>query len=274
MEYITTFRTEINPEILFQPKNEEDLMEFLKKVEKFYVIGGGSNVLILKSAEKTPFLLIKYPYFSKITLKDKFLTAGAGLPITKFLNFCIKNEIKGFEFLAGIPGTIGGATAMNAGFKGKKISDKILKVKYATKEGIFEIPKERCKFGYRESIFKNTGKVIIEVVFECEKGEKEVIKRMINEILKERRKKFPLDFPSAGCIFKNPEDNFAGRLIELAGCKGLSIGDAEVSQKHANFIINKGKAKAEDIYKLIQIVKNKVKEKFGIELKEEIVIFK
>jgi UDP-N-acetylmuramate dehydrogenase len=224
------------------------------------------------------------------------IVCGAGLPLMKLVLKCSKIGATGLENLAGIPGTLGGAIWGNAGAFGREIGDLVEKVKVLelknSKLKIKELKKKDCKFGYRESIFKKKKNwIILEAILRLKKGNKREIREKIKKILKLRREKQPLEFPSAGSVFKNVpvkdlpkkirkkfkdkiKDGFlpVGFLIDIAGLKGYRIGGAKISEKHANFIVNLGKAKAKDVLELIKLIKRKIKRKFGIELKEEIQI--
>ena len=185
----------------------------------------------------------------------------------------MQKEITGLEELSGIPGTIGGAIKMNAGAHGKEIKDIVKKIKcidYQGNEKIFT--NEEAMFEYRKSIFKNKKYIITEVELLLEKGNKEKIKSKMEQYRNYRKQKQPIEFPSAGSTFKRGEDFITAELIENAGLKGYNIGDAEVSTKHAGFIINKGKAKSDDVLELAKYIKEKVKQKFNKEIELEIEV--
>lgn len=186
----------------------------------------------------------------------------------------MQKEITGLEELSGIPGTVGGAVTMNAGAHGKEMKDIVKKVRCIDYEGNEKkFTNEELEFGYRSSIFKKERYIITEVELLLEKGNREEIKAKIEEYRIYRREKQPIEFPSAGSTFKRGEDFITAKLIEEAGLKGYNIGDAEVSTKHAGFIINKGNAKASDILKLEKYIKEKVKQKFNKEIELEIELF-
>jgi len=187
----------------------------------------------------------------------------------------LKRGFSGLEFFVGIPGTLGGAVVMNAGWRGDSISKIVKKVTaFHPEEGVREFSNEECRFTYRGSRFRGGEDIILEAEFELEECEASVARGRIKSILAERKKKFPLQYPSAGSVFKNPPGDYAGRLIEAAGLKGKRVGDAEISEKHANFIINRGKARAKDVLDLIDLARSAVKEKFGVDLELEIEIWK
>ena len=192
-----------------------------------------------------------------------------GIMAQKFLN----QEIEGFEFAAGIPGTIGGAIRMNAGAHGKEMKDIVKTVTYIDREGnIKKINNSEAEFKYRNSIFSHKDYVIIEAELKLQKGNKEEILAKMQEYANFRKEKQPLEFPSAGSTFKRGEDFITARLIDECGLKGYQIGDAQISEKHAGFIINKGNATAEDVMKLIEYTKEQIYNKFGKRIETEIEI--
>ena len=177
------------------------------------------------------------------------------------------------EELSGIPGTVGGAIRMNAGAYGKEIGELVIKTKCITEDGkILELTKEEQKFEYRNSIFQKQKYIILETTLKLAKGKKEEIKEKMEEILNKRKEKQPLEYPSAGSTFKRVEGQITAKLIDECGLKGKQIGGAQISQKHAGFIINTGNATAKDVIELIEYTKRKVKEKYGIQIEEEIEI--
>jgi UDP-N-acetylmuramate dehydrogenase len=180
----------------------------------------------------------------------------------------VENGLRGVEMLAGIPGTLGGAIIMNAGAYSGEISDYLLDVEVIRNMKLVRLKKEECGFGYRTSNLTND--IVIQAKFKFPPGDVEEMKKIRREILLKRNISQPVNFPNAGSIFKNPPGDYAGRLIEKAGLKGVCIGDAQISEKHANFIINKGKAKAMDVLELIKLAQTKVYEKFGIKLELEV----
>lgn len=191
----------------------------------------------------------------------------------KLSNIALKEELTGVEFLAGIPGTIGGAIRMNAGAYGKEMKDVVVSTKYMEKNGkIKKINLEQHKFEYRSSIFSESNVIILETVIELKYGNKEEISKKINEYMKSRIEKQPLDFPSAGSTFKRTNNMITAKMIDECGLKGYRIGDAAVSEKHAGFVVNLGNATCKDILELTEYVKKKVKEKFNQEIELEILV--
>ena len=252
-------------------KDLEDVFKFINdKKLNFHIIGKGSNILFSKDFYKDT-LVIDLKGLSKIKL-DKEVICEAGVSGKDFLNFCIKNEIEGFEFLAGIPGTVGGFVRMNAGAFGCEISEfvKSIKIFDINERKTNNLTKNDLNFSYRN--LKNIkNKIILSINFQIRKGSKKAIKERINNFMQIRKNKQPQGF-NFGSVFKNGKDYYAGKLIEDCGLKGFNIGDAVISEKHANFIVNKGNAKGIDVLKLIETVEKKVKDKFGITLKKEVVV--
>jgi len=274
LSQFTSFKTGGIAKIIVFPENKEEVKDIFYLSEKYQkdilILGKGTNILI--SDYGFDGVIISTLLLKKITKKENFIISESGVLISSLLNFCLKNNSGGIEFLSGIPGTIGGALITNAGLKKEWIGEKVEWVEiYDKKKKDFEILKrEEIKFSYRDSNLKNM--FIINACLRTEKKRKEEIKNKIQNYMKERIEKQPLRENSAGSVFKNPENFYAGELIEKCGLKGYCIGDACISERHANFIINKGKAKSSDIYNLIKIIQNKVKEKFRVELELEIKI--
>lgn len=296
----STFKIGGKIKYFLKAKNEKEIVEAIKwaKEEKlsFFILGGGSNILF--SDKKFKGLVIKIEN-CRLQIVDCKIVAEAGVPLQKLVFESVKKGLSGLEFAAGIPGTLGGAIRGNAGAFGgemKNVVEKVRVLRVKNKEfKIEELKNDECEFGYRESIFKKKKNwIILSAILKLKKGKKKEIEKEIKEILKKRKERQPLDFPSAGSVFKNvplekvpkeiqeifkdkiKREPFpclpAGALIEAVGLKGYQIGGAKISEKHANFILNVKNAKAKDVLKLINLAKKKVKEKFNIKLKEEIEI--
>lgn len=258
--------------------NEEELKEALKYAKnknlKITIIGNGSNLLVLDKGIRG--LVIKIDIQKlEIEKKEKYaeITVGSGYK-TMALGIKLMNEgISGFEELSGIPGTIGGAIFMNAGAYGKEIKDINISTICMDYDGkIFELSNKEQEFEYRSSIFNKKDYIILETKLKLEYGKKEEIKKKMDEYLSSRKEKQPIEYPSAGSTFKRQEGVITAKLIDECGLKGFQIGGAKVSEKHAGFIINYNNAKAKDVIDLIKYVKEKVYEKYGIKIKEEIRI--
>lgn len=258
--------------------NEEELKEALKYAKnknlKITIIGNGSNLLVLDKGIRGIVIKIDIQKL-EIEKKEKYaeITVGGGYK-TMALGIKLMNEgISGFEELSGIPGTIGGAIFMNAGAYGKEIKDINISTICMDYDGkIFELSNKEQEFEYRSSIFNKKNYIILETKLKLEYGKKEAIKKKMDEYLSSRKEKQPIEYPSAGSTFKRQEGVITAKLIDECGLKGFQIGGAKVSEKHAGFIINYNNAKAKDVIDLIKYVKEKVYEKYGIKIKEEIRI--
>ena len=272
---LTTFKIGGKVRAFVKVKNLDELhkvLNFVKKNKiKYYILGRMSNVVINDGNLNFAIIVLKGE-FKEIYIKDKKLVyVGSAVLISEMLNFFMKNNIGGLEFLAGIPGTIGGAVFMNAGAFGKWIGNYVENIYALDKNLKLKIIKNNGKiFSYKNSIFQKNKNVILGIELKYEKIRKEKLKKEMQEILKLRKSKHPLEYGSAGSFFKNPDKYAAGELIEKAGLKGIKIGGAAISKKHANFIINVDNAKFTDVVKLASIIKKKIKEKFGIKLNEEV----
>jgi UDP-N-acetylmuramate dehydrogenase len=272
----TTFKIGGRARYFIETRNEKDLISAVSLAKRknlpFLILAGGSNVLVSDKGFKG--LVIKIGDAGR-NIKDAKITAGAGTNLGKLSGLAVKESLTGFEWTAGIPGTLGGAIRGNAGAFGKSMSQNVQSVRvFDARSGKIKILKNKdCRFSYRNSVFKkNKNLVILSAILKLKKGNKKEIKNRIGKCLNYRKKSQPLNFSSAGSIFQNPEGRFAGELIERCGLKGKRIGQARISKTHANFIVNLGRAKAKDVGRLIRLAKKRVKGKFGITLKEEIEI--
>lgn len=242
------------------------------------VIGNGSNLLVKDSGFRGIILKINLQEIS-ITQNEEnknecIVKVQAGMPLGKLAQILCNNEIGGFEFASGIPGTIGGAIKMNAGAYGYEFKDIIQDVTYLNSENeIIKVQNDECNFSYRHSFFSSNNYTILECTLNLYKDRKENIKQKLEENLQKRKEKQPKEYPSAGSTFKRGEDYITAKLIDECGLKGYTIGGAQISEKHAGFIINKNNATAEEIIKLIEYTKEVVYEKTGkkIELEIEII---
>ena len=240
-----------------------------------YIIGNGSNLLVIDKGIHGIVLKISLENI-KITENNQgiIITAGAGVKIMALAQKLKQEEITGFEELAGIPGTIGGANYMNAGAYGKEIQDILLETLVLNKQTgkIETLKKEEQNLSYRNSIFKQNKYIILETKLLLQKGNREIIEQKMNEYFSQRKEKQPIEYPSGGSTFKRGQGFITAKLIDECGLKGYSIGGAQISDKHAGFIINKGNATSKDILDLIEYTKKKVFEKHGVEIEEEIEI--
>ncbi len=238
------------------------------------VVGNGTNILVREAGIRGIVIKLELKDFKIKRLSNEILiTAEAGMTLAALANIALKEEIGGLEFLSGIPGTIGGALRMNAGAYGKEMKDIVLKTRYMTYDGkIKTLDLKEHNFEYRNSIFSKLNAIIIDTTLKLEKGEKFEIQNKMEEYSKLRKEKQPLEYPNAGSTFKRVGDKITAKMIDECGLKGYSVGDAEISTKHAGFVVNKGKATATDILKLVEYVKDKVKEKFNVDIELEILV--
>ena len=278
-----TYRIGGPARVLFLAANEREIVAGIEiakeKNFKMMILGGGSNVLFSDCGFDGLVLKLANNFIKIAEEKENraVVLAGAGAPLAALVKFALDNSLAGMEWAAGIPGTAGGAIRGNAGAFGREIGAAVLRVRALEISGKSVVPaivgKEDCAFGYRESVFKrNKNLVITAAKFVLEKGNANEIADKIKECAEKKRISQPLDFPSAGSVFKNPEGFFAAKIIEDCGLKGRSAGGAQISEKHANFIVNRGNARADDVLALIAQIKAAAKEKFAVDLKEEIEI--
>lgn len=275
----TSFKTGGIADFFLFLENEiqiQNLVQYSKQNDiSLYIIGNGSNLLV--SDEGIRGIVAKIKFDSVETIKDKEdikVRVGAGCKVMALAQFLKNKGITGFEEFAGIPGTIGGAIYMNAGAYGKEMKDVIIDTKAFNKETqeIEILKKEDQKLEYRSSVFKNKKYVILETTLRLKEGKTKEIEKKMDDYFVQRKEKQPLEYPSAGSTFKRGDGYITAKLIDECGLKGFQIGGAQISEKHAGFIINKEKATTKDILDLIEYTKKKVFEKFGIQIEEEIEI--
>ena len=274
MSQHTSFKTGGNAEIFIKAYSVEEIKSVLKISKEnnipLFILGNGTNILVKDEGYRGIVLQIK---LEDIIIDGTKVIVQSGVKNAILSKKLVDNSLTGFEFAAGIPGTIGGAIKMNAGAYGSEMKDIVEEVTYLDYDGnIHTITNVECEFSYRHSRFFNEKAIIIESKLKLEKGNKEEIQEKITELLKQRKEKQPLEYPSAGSTFKRGENYITAKLIDECGLKGYSIGGAQVSEKHAGFIINKNKATSKDILDLIEYVKAKVKEKTGEDIKLEIEV--
>lgn len=239
------------------------------------MLGNGTNILFPDEGLDSLFLVSTEKLTRMFLLPDGALYAEAGVSLSKLASFAQQNGLAGLEFASGIPGTVGGGAIMNAGAYGGELKDVIESVVclYVPDQGLYELSNEQCAFGYRTSLFKKLGGcLIVSAVFRLQAGDSEAIAAKMRELNEKRRDKQPLDLPSAGSAFKRPEGYFAAALIDEAGLKGFRIGGAQVSEKHAGFVVNVGGASSHDVYELMMHVRNTVYRQKGVQLEPEIIL--
>ena len=272
----TSFKAGGKAKFYIKAKTVEDVINTVKISKEnnipIVVLGNGSNILFKDKEFNGIVLKIE---LDTLKIEENIITAEAGVKNAILGRKALDNNLQGFEFAAGIPGTIGGAIRMNAGAYGGEIKDIVQDVEYLDYEDlkIKKITNKECNFEYRHSVFCENKNIILSATFKLENGIKEEIANRMNEFAKSRKEKQPLEYPSAGSTFKRGTDFITAKLIDECGLKGYQIGGAQVSEKHAGFIINKENATAKDIIDLVEYVKKTVKEKTGksIDLEVEII---
>lgn len=269
----TSFKIGGPADLLIECRDIEKLPILLTEIKAnkipLTVIGNGSNLLVSDSGIKGIVLVIAD---DSVTVSGDIITASAGAKLSKLCNVALENGLSGLEFGFGIPGTVGGAVYMNAGAYGGEIKQVITSATSITRSGeIVTRSVDELELGYRTSVFKGNTDVILSAEFKLMQDEKEIIKEKMYDFLSRRKDKQPLEFPSAGSTFKRPEGHFAGALIEQCGLKGFSIGGAEVSTKHAGFVINRGNATCEDVKELIKHIQETVFNETGVMLETEVI---
>ena len=270
----TTFKIGGKVPLFVIPKTKKIFVETLKYLVKrkidFKIIGGGAN-LIIKNKDLN-FVVISTEYLTDIDIKDDQIFAEVGVPVSRLAYFAMEKGLSGLEFAAGIPGTLGGALFMNAGAYGSQMENVVEEAEVfdLEKKEIIILNKEDIKFDYRKSIFQQRRYISLSAKLKLIKDKKENIEERIKELSLKRWEKQPLEYPSAGSMFKRPKPDFyVGTTIEKLGLKGFSIGGAQISDKHAGFIINKGDATFSDVMNLINHIRKIVKDKYGENLEIE-----
>lgn len=274
MKNHTTFRVGGEADYFVLPKTKEEvkkIVDICREYEMpYYILGNGSNLLVGDKGYRGVIIQI-YKEMNEITVDENRIKVQAGALLSKIGSVALNEGLKGFEFAAGIPGTMGGAVVMNAGAYGGEMKDVLESVAVLTPEGdILVLKNHELELGYRTSIIAKKGYIVLEAIVALEQGNKDEIKARMDELRVQRTTKQPLEYPSAGSTFKRPEGYFAGKLIQDAGLRGFQVGGAQVSEKHCGFVINKENATAADIVELMSQVSDIVKEKFGVELEPEV----
>ena len=237
----------------------------------YMILGNGSNLLVSDDGIEGAVITLD-GVFKDITVDGDIITAGAGAKLSRLCTVALENGLTGLEFAYGIPGTVGGAMYMNAGAYGGEMKDVSLSVTALSPDGeMITRPSDELGLGYRTSVFKTNGDIILYSKYKLSKGNREDIKARMDDVMNRRKSKQPLEYPSAGSVFKRPEGAFAGTLIEQCGLKGKTVGGAQVSEKHAGFIINIGGATCENVMELVALVQQTVKDQTGYYLEREII---
>lgn len=271
----TTFRVGGPAQVFIKLETVEELQNVLHLLqaeqEDYYLIGNGSNLLVSDNGYEGCILQMDKK-LSHIQVQENRLICQAGATLASIAKVAYDHALTGFEFAAGIPGTLGGAIVMNAGAYGGEMKQVVESVQLLTPDGVLvEKTVEEMHFAYRHSLVKEEPYIVVGATFRLEKGEQTAIKAKMDDLASQRCDKQPLNYPSAGSTFKRPEGYFAGKLIQDAGLRGFQVGGAQVSEKHCGFVINKEHATATDIAQLIREVQSKVKEQFGVDLETEVI---
>ena len=277
MNQHTTFKIGGAADVLIFPSSAEDVSKIFRLVDEFklpcVVLGNGSNVLVRDKGIRGVVVKFTEKFFGGMRCYGQRLVACAGAELRNVSMFAADNGLTGMEFAVGIPGSIGGAIFMNAGAYDGEMKNAVASVKAVTRVGEpVEFSGASLQLGYRHSIFQENGCAICEVELILQRGKIDDIKRKMEDFTERRESKQPLDLPSAGSTFKRPKGHFAGTLIDKTGLKGLRVGGAMVSEKHAGFVVNVGGATAEDVLTLIAEVKRRVNEAHGVMLSPEVRI--
>lgn len=274
MDRHTTFRIGGPADYFLIPDNKEQVRAIVQICREtkmsYYIIGNGSNLLVSDKGYRGAVIQL-YTNMAEIRVEGDKIYAQAGASLARIAAAALKAELTGFEFAAGIPGTLGGACIMNAGAYGGEMKDVLEEVTVLTKDGeIVTIPREKLDMGYRTSAAAKNGSTVLEAVIKLRRGDHQEIQALMDDLKERRTSKQPLEYPSAGSTFKRPEGYFAGKLIQDAGLRGYRIGGAMVSEKHCGFVINAGGATASDVDALIRHISDKVKEDAGVTLEPEV----
>ncbi len=270
----TTFKIGGNADVFVCPETAQQLSAVYAAASAadvpVFLLGNGSNLLV--SDAGIDGAVVSLAAINSIEINGDSVRCGAGASLTSLCLAVQKASLSGLEFAYGIPASVGGAMYMNAGAYGGEMSQVVESAECLTADGkLVTVSAEDMQLGYRTSVFKTNGMAILYVNFRLEKGDSAAIKEKMDELMSRRRSKQPLEYPSAGSTFKRPEGYFAGALIEENGLKGESVGGAQVSVKHAGFVINTGAAKCSDVEKLIQIIKDRVYNSNGVMLETEVI---
>ncbi len=275
----TSFKTGGACPILVEPCSTNQLIEILEFIKAnsipYTVIGNGTNLLALDCGLDKAVIKISDAMSELSLVDDETILCSAGTKMVTLCKFALENSLSGLEFAYGIPGTCGGAIFMNAGAYGGEVKDVITEITHITPDLKLEtINASQAHLSYRHSIYKSNGCIIVSAKIKLQKADKDDIKAAMDDFLSRRKSKQPLEYPSAGSTFKRPEGHFAGALIEQCNLKGFSIGGAQVSEKHAGFVINKGGATAQDILDLMAHIEKTVKTNTGVTLEPEVIILR
>lgn len=276
MKNHTSFKIGGPADIMIIPSSEGEIVESIKFCRnnniKYFVMGNGTNLLVKDSGIRGVVIKIGKGFDDIDIVEDKLLCQSGAL-LSLVGKQALKNSLRGFEFASGIPGTVGGAITMNAGAYGGEMKDIVTKVRVLDKDNnILELNNEQMDFRYRGSKVVDEGLIVLSVEFQLEKGNYSMIEEKMRDLAFQRKSKQPLELPSGGSTFKRPVGHYAGKLIDDAGLRGLRFRDAQVSEKHCGFVVNRGEATFEEVYTLINTVQKIVRDKYDVVLEPEIKI--
>ena len=279
MSLNTSFKTGGPCGVRLSPSSTEQLKDIIAKANElqipFTVLGNGTNVLVPDEGIDKAIIIIGDNMAEYSIEGEDTLVFSAGTNLVSLCRFALENSLSGLEFAFGIPGTCGGAVFMNAGAYGGEMKDVLTEITHLTPDMQIEtISAEDAELSYRHSVYKNNGCIILSAKAKLSKDAKESIKERMNDFLGRRKDKQPLEYPSAGSTFKRPDGYFAGALIQECNLKGKSVGGAQVSEKHAGFVINKDNATSADILSLINLIKNTVESETGVTLEPEVIVLR
>ncbi len=274
MKQHTTFKIGGPADYFLVPETGEEVGEIIKICRKtdtqYFILGNGSNLLVGDGGYRGAVIQV-YRNMSAVTVEGTTITAQAGALLSAVAAAAKNASLTGFEFAGGIPGTVGGAAVMNAGAYGGEMKDVLVEVTVMDAKGkIFAIPAEKLELGYRTSVIKKAGYIVLEAKIRLKEGDQEAIRERMKELTIQRTTKQPLEYPSAGSTFKRPEGYFAGKLVMDSGLRGYQVGGARISEKHCGFVINAGDATAKDVRTLMDNVRDIVYEKYGVTLEPEV----
>jgi UDP-N-acetylmuramate dehydrogenase len=274
MKKHTSFKIGGPADFFITPRNKQSLCHTIRVLNEnninTYIMGNGSNLLVSDKGFRGAVIQL-YKNYDQVAVNGEYIVAQAGVLLSKLANLVYQNALTGFEFASGIPGTLGGAIFMNAGAYGGEMKDVIESAEVITKNGeLLNLSKEELALSYRHSSLQENAYIAMSGKLKLEKGNMTEIKKTMDSLNERRREKQPLNYPSAGSTFKRPTGYYAGKLIMDAGLKGFAINDAQVSEKHCGFVINKGNASCEDVLRLIAHIRAVVKQKFDVELEPEV----
>ena len=274
MSEYTSFEIGGPADLLIEPGSKESLAFCFKALKeagiKPTIIGAGSNLLVSDQGIRGAVIRLGKA-MSRVTVNENTITAEAGVSLARLANEALSAGLSGLEFASGIPGTLGGAVFMNAGAYGGEMKDVVEETEYLTKDGtLATVSGEEHAFGYRHSFFSENGGIVLGSKMILSPKDPEEIRATMLDFNTRRKEKQPLSFPSAGSFFKRPEGHFAGKLIEDAGLKGTTVGGAQISEKHAGFVINIGNATAQDVCNLMKLVREKILSETGVTLEPEV----